>query len=361
MATFKVIKGKNSVSIKAIIRRTGYKTRCKNFSKITQAKEWAKKIEVQMKEGTYKETNFDISDNLQSKFVYTKDLIIYYKNNIAPIRYSYAEKYNVIYDWWIEKIGDIKLKELSSSILSNCKQLLINEKITKKQQLVNRSNNTVNKYLMALSAILTYAYREIEVIDVNPMQKVKALKKPNGRTRFLNKDEIKLLAQACKNKGEDVYLFFLLLISTGGRYSEVLNLKTENIDKKNNRVHFLNTKNNTNRGVGINSELLQMIEDYCSKNEIDSGYIFYNKKKQKLTYIRGQLIKIINDVGLQDFHIHDLRHTFASISAENGANLLEIAILLGHKSLVMARRYSHLTQQHTDDIARNTSKNLGII
>lgn len=359
MATFLEIGGKNKNKIKAIIRISGYKTITKNFDNITLAKKWASIVEGQMRDGIYKQES-EIEKDLHSKFKYTKDLIEFYKENVAPKKYSYAEKYNIMYDWWIEKIGHIKLKELSAAHLSSCKQILTNKTIIKGGEEVHYSNNTINKYLMALSAILTFGYRELEIIDFNPMAKVKAMKKPNGRTRFLSKEEIKILANACKEKGEDIYLFFILSICTGGRYSEILNLKIENIDQKNKRVHFLNTKNKTNRGIGIDENVLELVNNYCKENGIKSGNIFENKNKNKLTYIRGQLIKIIKEVGIVDFHIHDLRHTFASISAENGANLLEIAILLGHKSLVMARRYSHLTQQHTDEIARNTSKNLGI-
>ena len=47
-----------------------------------------------------------------------------------------------------------------------------------------------------------------------------------------------------------------------------------------------------------------------------------------------------------DFRWHDLRHTFASYLAMNGATLAEIAEALGHKTLAMVKRYSHLSQGH---------------
>ncbi len=46
--------------------------------------------------------------------------------------------------------------------------------------------------------------------------------------------------------------------------------------------------------------------------------------------------------GINDFHFHDLRHTTASMLAAQGASLLEIADVLGHKTLAMVKRYSHL-------------------
>ncbi len=50
--------------------------------------------------------------------------------------------------------------------------------------------------------------------------------------------------------------------------------------------------------------------------------------------------------GINDFRFHDLRHTTASMLAAQGASLLEIADVLGHKTLTMVKRYSHLVVDH---------------
>ena len=49
---------------------------------------------------------------------------------------------------------------------------------------------------------------------------------------------------------------------------------------------------------------------------------------------------------LSDFHYHDLRHTFASWAVQRGAKLQEVKDLLGHRSLAMVLRYSHLSPEH---------------
>jgi integrase len=50
--------------------------------------------------------------------------------------------------------------------------------------------------------------------------------------------------------------------------------------------------------------------------------------------------------GIKDFRFHDLRHTTASMLAAQGASLLEIADVLGHKTLAMVKRYSYLVVDH---------------
>ena len=357
MAYIKEIKNKKGIAYKVDIRHKGYKPIYKTFvgknakEVYKEAKLWADDIELQIRKGTYKE-NVQAINNSVMQIETMEELINYFSKNIAPKRYSMYEKYSVMYEWWKKQIGNIKVKELTTSILVSCKQILITEKVqTGKNKFITRGNSTINKYIMCLSAVLTYAVRQLELIAVNPVSKVELMKKPNGRTRFLTDDEIPILTLACKKHSEMTLLFFLLLLYTGGRYNEVRTLKVENIDFKNNRVLYLNTKNKTSRGIGIDKKFADFIKKYLKKNNIKTGYIFFNKEKNTLVFMKSVLEKIIKESGIKDFHIHDLRHTFASTAAKNGASLLDIAILLGHKSLVMARRYSHLTLQHTDQVA----------
>lgn len=355
MANIRTIQNKNSKSYKATVRIKGYKPEYKTFSTLTAAKEWAKKIEVAMKEGTYRQNA--CFDNNGSKIEYVAQLIDFFKNNVAQNRYKTPEKYNCMFEWWTQQIGNIKIQNLSTSILTQCKNALIDEEITIGKNKLKRKPNTINKYLMCMSAVLTYAVKELEIIPANPMTNVKNLKKPNGRTRFLSHDEINKLAQACKAESDYIYIFFLISLSTGARYSEVLHLNIKNFDFDNSQVFYLNTKNNEHRGVHLPNNVFKIIQDYIFYNNIQN-YLFINPKTNQFYYIRGILQKIIKNTGLVDFHIHDIRHTTASYIAMNGGSLLDIAEILGHKSIVMARRYSHLTQKHTATIIENVSNNI---
>ena len=62
---------------------------------------------------------------------------------------------------------------------------------------------------------------------------------------------------------------------------------------------------------------------------------------------------------IEDFHFHDLRHSCASYLAQSGATLLEIADVLGHKTLDMVKRYSHLTVHHKQALIHRVLGNLG--
>lgn len=343
---------KNGTCYQATIRIKGYNILRKTFKKKSDAQNWAEPIEQAMKKGTYIENTIVIDANdFRQNIILMSDLITYFRENIAQERYSSPEKYNVMFEWWIDKIGSIKVRELSASMLSSCKQILATEKIIKKKKKVVRGNNTINKYLMCLSAVLTYAVKELELINVNPMSKIKLMQKPTGRTRFLSDDEIEKLKSVCKEHSEILYLFYLLLLKTGGRFNEVRHLEIKDIDYSNNKVYFIDTKNKTHRGVHVDKNTLALLQEYTKKNDIKEGYIFSSTKRgAELCDMKGIMEQAIRKSGIQDFHIHDIRHTTASILARNGASLLEIAEILGQKSLSVARRYSHLTKKHTEEL-----------
>ena len=64
----------------------------------------------------------------------------------------------------------------------------------------------------------------------------------------------------------------------------------------------------------------------------------------------------VKDADIDDFRFHDLRHTAASYLAMSGASLAEIAEILGHKTLAMVRRYAHLSEGHTSEVAERMAK-----
>lgn len=357
MAVYNKRENKKGTCYQAIIRVTGYKTLCKTFKLKSQAQAWAEPIERAMKDGLYSETLELNVNNKKEQINTVGELIQYFREKIAPDRYTDPKKYDTMFDWWTLHLGTIRIRNLSASMISSCKELLRTETIQKgKNKFTTRGNSTVNKYLMCISAILTYAVKDLEIIDINPCSKISPMPKPKGRTRFLSIEEIAAFLNACKDHSLMVYIFALITITTGARYSEVLHLRVENIDYDNMQVYYLNTKNKEHRGVPIEKEILDLIKIYTEENKIESGNIFRPKRIDgEYPYIKGILESIIRNLKLKNFHIHDLRHTTASYIAMNGGSLLDIAEILGHKSLVMARRYSHLTQKHTATILNNVT------
>ena len=74
--------------------------------------------------------------------------------------------------------------------------------------------------------------------------------------------------------------------------------------------------------------------------------------------IRTAWESVLTKAKIEDFRFHDLRHSTASYLAMNGASLVEIAAVLGHKDLQMVKRYAHLTEAHTHGVVASMSKKI---
>lgn len=356
MATFKEIIGKKGKKYQVTIRIKGYKTLYKTFDSKTMAKDWAKDVEVQMKKGTWHKTNIE---KVVSPIITIKDLITYFQENEAPKRYAHPTQFDVMYNWWIDKIGHLNIVDINTNVLTRCKNLLMSEAPDKPyKNHKTKSNSTVRKYMFCLSAVLKYAVRELGIIQVNPMNNIDKPKKGKGVVRFLSDAERNKYIKASKEKSDILYLFVILAIFSGGRYSEILHLTIENIDFINEMVYYLETKNGESRGVPLYHKVMEIIKNYIDKYNITSGYLFADPKTKKLYYLRGALENLIKSVGIENFRIHDMRHTYASYLAQNGAELLEIAQLMGHKNLQQVQIYAHLTKKHTAKVVRKMSANV---
>ena len=78
----------------------------------------------------------------------------------------------------------------------------------------------------------------------------------------------------------------------------------------------------------------------------DSAYIFCNQKGEPYGDVKKSWLTAIKKASIINFHFHDLRHTFASQLVMSGVDLNTVRDLLGHKSLEMTLRYSHLSPEH---------------
>jgi integrase len=95
--------------------------------------------------------------------------------------------------------------------------------------------------------------------------------------------------------------------------------------------------------------LIQQVRDLLESRAVpdDSTLLFRSAHDPHIPVeIRTPWDKAREAAGLPDFRFHDLRHSCASYLAMNGATLLEIADVLGHKTLAMVKRYSHLSTSH---------------
>jgi integrase len=172
---------------------------------------------------------------------------------------------------------------------------------------------------------------------------VSRLADSKGRERFLSESERQALLTAC-DASECAALgpCVRLALATGARKGELMGLEWANVNLDRRIVRFVDTKNGDNRTVPLAPTAVEVLKAW-KKGRLAVGLVF----PLTIDGIDKPWREAREAAGLPDFRFHDLRHSAASYLAMSGASLMDIAAILGHKTLAMVKRYSHLSEQHT--------------
>jgi integrase len=154
-----------------------------------------------------------------------------------------------------------------------------------------------------------------------------------------------------------------MALTTGARLGELLHLKIQDIDIKQRIAHLHTSKNGEQRLLPLTDEVISLIRSIKDTRvvsiQLDKELLFPSAKKPHQPFeFRKHWNKALIDAAITDFRFHDLRHSAASFLAMNGATLQEIAEILGHKSIQMTMRYSHLCVEHKQGLIDRVMGNM---
>jgi integrase len=243
--------------------------------------------------------------------------------------------------WWNQQLGHVRLDQLTPARLTACRDLLAQ----------TRAPATTNRYLAVLSHAFTVAVQEWGWLEASPMRGVRRLREPRGRVRVLSDEERLRLLEACHGShNRCLYPVVLLAVSTGARKMEILSLRWPDVDLKRGVLTFHETKNKERRSVPLTGKALPLMQHHARIRRIDTPLVFPRADGLKPSDLRYAFRQALREAGIIDFRFHDLRHSTASYLAMQGASLVEIAEVLGHRTLQMTKRYTHLTEAHTRHI-----------
>jgi len=325
MATIQKLSNNSGVSYRVLIRKKGLKAISKTFSTKSLASQFALKIESDTKA----QQAFGGASNTTTFKIASKDYLLNRYPGIRPPR-SHEGRIEYWDKWFKDKrLIDITKSDITSGL----------------KELPDRlSNTTINKYKAAASVVFSYACREYDLPD-NPVRHIRSLPEPRGRIRFLSDDERSRLFEACRASNWDkLYPLVLLAITTGARKGELLGLRWCDVDFDRQTAFINTTKNGQPKVLPLTDSVVVELSRFKDQ---EPELIFNSQIKPDKPYeFRKQWIKALDKSEINDFRFHDLRHTTASYLAQNGATLLEIGEILGHKQIQMTKRYAHLCIDH---------------
>jgi integrase len=197
----------------------------------------------------------------------------------------------------------------------------------------------------------------------NPIRGVKLPVPQNARERFLSHQEADTLLKALSEVSGTVADMALVSLQTGMRAGEIFDLRGADIDFENGLITIRDPKNKQARKAYLTPTLSAMLkarlpedpQDYIFHDRIHGGRINIVSQTFRKTVIALGFNKGITDPR-QRVTFHTLRHTFGSWLAIQGTPVLTISQLMGHKTLAMTQRYSHLSPDHKKEAALNLER-----
>lgn len=223
----------------------------------------------------------------------------------------------------------------------------------------NLKNTTISRRISALRTFYNYLL-EKGFVKSNIFLNVKNPKLEKKLPNYLNYTEIEELLASIDTRtdeGLERRLLIEMFYSTGCRVGEMVNVKISDIDFNNKTIKVMG-KGSKERIVYYGDYASKYLEDYL-KNKDKKGYLFTNKRGEKLTIEEVEYIvrDIMKHISIKT-HVtpHTLRHTFATHLLNNGADIRTVQELLGHANLSTTGIYTHVSSDRLKDVYFKTFK-----
>ena len=262
--------------------------------------------------------------------------------------------------WWSAQLGAVRLDEVTDDHLHVAIESLTGQAARyyagkdadghaiHKAKRKPIAPATLNRYAASISAVFTWAIRRRVAPKGwdHPGRRIERRPENNEKTRFLSGDERDRLLSACKaSKWPRLYLLVLMALTTGARKGELQGLRWPDVDLAQRLAHVGRTKNGDPRALPLVPAVVEELQRFKPDN--NTGLVFLSARHPGQAYAFEPMFhEAMRVARIKGVTFHTMRHSCASMLAQSGATLLEIADVLGHRQLQMTKRYSHLTTTH---------------
>ena len=283
------------------------------------------KLRTELTEGKY----FDKHEGERRTFEEMVDRFI--KEHAPKVSLNMQKSYEASLSNLLPYFGDFELSAITPKKIAEYKVLRYSEKV---------KPATINRELAMLSKAFSLAVREWDWIKENPVSKVTKERENNRRDRWLTSEDEQMLLENSPQWLKEIIVFAL---HTGLRQDELLSLQWSRVDLFRKIIIIQESKDGKPRTIPLNRIALDILMEKSKVRNLKSDLVFLSNAITKICC--QNLIKAFNTAkdkaSIQNFHFHDLRHTFATRLAQKGVDIYKISKLLGHVSITMTQRYAH--------------------
>jgi len=252
--------------------------------------------------------------------------------------------------WLNPEVGHIPIKQITGFNLEKIKRNMLNS---------DRAPRSIQYVFATFRQIWNCARLNDIVNSDSPTRKVKLPKVENQRLRFFTHDEANMLLNALKRKSQQAHDMALFSLHTGVRAGEIFSLTWGVVNLENGSAQIRDSKGKI-RHVYFTKATQNMFEDMYH-GQSSSEFVFKNNNGKQIKYISNTFQRTVKKLGFNDgvtdrrdkALFHTCRHTFASWHVQNGTDLYTVKELLGHSTIQLTERYSHLKPDGLKKAARN--------
>ena len=311
---------KDKTRYQALIRLSNHPTISKTFSLKSHAVQWARETEIQIQKGLLS-AGYDKAEETLGQ------ILERYLSEITSKKKS-------------SEVEEIKIKRLMREPIASVQICRLTPQHIAKfrdERLRSVSGTTVLKDLSLLSHAITTAMREWGFpLAVNPVKQITKPKPNAPRDRRLEEGEEQRLLAACSEARNPYFKALVVVaIETAMRRGEMLGLQRQHINFEAQTAFLPDTKNGFSRTIPLSN---RAILEFMNIPLHISGRVF----PISVTALRSQWRRMITKTGLDDLHLHDLRHEATTRLFEKGFNIMEVSTITGHRDLQMLKRYTHI-------------------
>ncbi|WP_067139985.1 site-specific tyrosine recombinase/integron integrase [Oceanivirga salmonicida] len=216
-------------------------------------------------------------------------------------------------------------------------------------------HNTVQRKISSLKTFYKYLYMN-KLIDKDPTNTIKAMKKEKRLPDILTESEFSRILETFNHEPKSVRdkLILKLLMATGARISEIINLEIRDIEDNEYRYIRVLGKGSKYRYIPIYDEIANEIKEYI---KTERELLKHSRRDHKLftgaTRTSFYLVfkEHAKNCGIEkSVHPHMIRHSIASLLLKNGADIRIVQELLGHASITTTELYTHVEKSKLKSI-----------
>ena len=307
-----------------------------------------------------------------------RDWLDYWYQNYSKPRLRPSTQLN--YECWIYQrlipgLGEIPLNQLTQAELQTFFRTI--KETGRRIHVEQRGKDMADRSVRSCHAVCQMALDkavEEKLIHSNPAVGCKLPPLKSKEMKILTQEEIqRFLIQA---KAEGMYELFLLELTTGMRRGELLALRWDDLNfatgklRIDKQVYPVGGKliisepktKAANRTIILPPAMVELLAEY--KKGVFSELMFLSRTKPEQPidpgYVRKRLQVILERAGCKRVRFHDLRHTFATLSLENGMDVKTLSTIIGHVSAATTlNTYTHITDEMRQKAALSIDRGIG--